>query len=234
MNKLLLKTTLVFVTFVGSFAGARADVITLTGDNFDVQYDASYWRGVALVDDRIVLSTSIEFYAAPGLSYYTEFGSALTVVAHAGYVFTGGATIGVTGSYTLPGYLNGPYGPDGGARIHAGAMVFGNQDFGDYLGFASAGSAVAATPEASAGVFGPAGATQSFVQAGQYTQLRLNPILDLYGNPKFTTTTLTGASFDLDVAAVSAVPEPQALTMLLGGLALLGVCARRRRGNSRR
>jgi hypothetical protein len=234
MATLLLKKILLVAATIGAVSGAHADVITLTGANFDVQYDASYWSGVALVDDRILLSKTVEFFAAPGLSHYTEFGSGLTVIAHTGYALTGGATIGVTGSYTLPGYLNGPYGPDGGASIQAGAMVFANQDFNDYLGYASAASFIAATPEASAGVFGPAGSTGSFVQPGQYAQLRLNPILDLFASPEFTTATLTGASFDLDVVAASAVPEPEAVTLLLGGLALLGICARRRRGNGGR
>jgi hypothetical protein len=41
---------------------------------------------------------------------------------------------------------------------------------------------------------------------------------------------LTAVSYDLSVAAVAAVPEPEACAMLLAGLAMVGAIARRRRG----
>ena len=208
-------------------------VSKLSGTDIDIYYDESDWGAATLTGNAVQFQTALDFYSSPGTSTATVFGGSLLVVAHAGYALTGAVTLGLSGDYSFPGALNWPYRDDGTAGIYSTVQFFDagsvNPETGqhDYLGWATAGVSTPQPQLQSIGSFAfVTVANQAF---GEYGSLGVSTIQILSASPKTASVSITSASYDFAVTAVSAVPEAPATAMLAAGLLTLALVLWRRR-----
>ncbi|WP_229260254.1 PEP-CTERM sorting domain-containing protein [Duganella alba] len=218
-------------------ASAHANVVEVEGAHVKFVYNTDFWgAGTAVVSgDSITFAVDPAFslsrtVAAGGAAaaYARSSDSALTVIAKSGYgvdfgvatTYTGnfqvangagGNSVGVLGNGVLSGgsYANGVFTGEGSKASYGGGISLydgasGSIGQGDTL---------------------PANGSYEALQAS----LRLSTSLSV-GSSGTSSVALTSFGYAFQATPVAAVPEPASYGMLLGGLGLLGMVARRRRG----
>lgn len=221
--------------------------IELNGSNAQFFYDADVWGSgnVAVVGNAIMFSdlnyaNSLTLASAPVDTVRSTrphaYLNSVVAIAHSGYALTGEVVGGISaGSYALSAVHNG----NGAAmlsdrtvvasgKFSAGLFTYETEvgDNDHYLSiYANRNQATSSHFDA-----GGMAANPPVFSLGQYSTLGLSYAFLanelVLGSAGALTSTIDSARYDFTVAAV---PEPESYAMLLLGLGLLGVAARRRR-----
>jgi hypothetical protein len=213
---------------------AHAEYIKLVGSDVDIYYQADFWGAgnATITGNSISIATDYTEYASSGDYFFTAApGVGVFAVAHAGYALTGSTTLGVSGSYILPGTVL-PFDLNGASinssvQIYSASVTNGSFALDELAGTGSVGTSVEGTPEPSAGNFSTTFSTSE--ATGLYEAVGLDNIFTVVAYPKYATASLTSASFDFAVKPVSPVPDIAPSTSTLAGLLLLGTIALRQR-----
>lgn len=219
-----------------------ANYIEITGQNVSFFYDADYWglAAASVVGDKITLSTPAHVArSAVGNSpserneriYSDSASAAVIAVARQGYALSGAVGFKPTinfglaangGSIVLGGtdqIVHGDY--TNGAFTSAGSV--GYLSYGSTYGLSSSGTASSGVSNylTETGVL--SGGLGGFGALAIDSAIYLSAIQQGVGN------TTAGVSYSYDFA-VSAVPEPATYGMLLAGMGILALVARRKQG----
>jgi hypothetical protein len=220
----------------GAMASAHADVVEVDGAHVRFFYDNDFWS----FGTPVVNGDSITFAVDPNLSLTKTAGGsrpslessaeassplALTVVAKSGYRVGLGVNTVIGGNYSVAAGASNSVGVSGSGILTAGnyrnGVFFSNGKTAAYGGDASFTSG--------AGVLD---VTDTLAATGNYRALQASLVLGsslVLGAPGTSTVAPTSYQYGFSAAQVAAVPEPATYGMLLGGLGLMGMVARRRK-----
>lgn len=222
---------------VGAMTSAHADVVEVEGAHVKFVYNTDFWgKGGAVVSgDSITFATDPAFNlsrtaVAGGIeaTYNAAALDALTVVAKSGYAVNLGVTTTYVGSFQL---ANGA----GSGSMHVsglGLMSGGSYDNGVFTSTSSSvgyGGGLGFSSVVSGGIdqhdVVPANGAYQALQAS----LNLSTAVTVASSGT-SSVQLNSYGYAFTAAPLAAVPEPATYGMLLGGLGMLGMVARRRRG----
>lgn len=220
----------------GAMASAHADVVEVEGAHVKFVYNTDFWgTGSAVVSgDSITFAVDPAFtlsrtVATGGVtaSHVETSAQALTVVAKSGYQVDFGVGTAYAGTFKVASGT----GVNNIAVSGVGLLTAGSYEDGVFTtsgNKASYGGGISFY----GGTSGTIGQDDTLPTNGAYeavqASLRLASSLSI-GNGGTSSVALTSYGYDFSATPLVAVPEPATYGMLLGGLGMLGMVARRRK-----
>lgn len=243
LKKLSLSAAFVLTAAFTVNATASASMATFDAGTYTFSYDTSYWGvgdyALFLSQGNVFTFTNQGGIAATttiSRSTGTSFGlsesygpGVLQITAKSGYQITGIST-GSSGLYSTMVGTGGTLASGIGAARTIWSTSNGNVGPSQW-GWSYDFSQLASEPSVSQKAYTTTDGGTSFAAGTTTATGNFDSYLEAYASGKGSSASVSQdmVSFSVNVAAVSAVPEPESYAMLLVGLGLMGAIVKRRR-----